>query len=89
MTRSGIVYSPIEIAKEVVNTSKGNEKIEEPTRLLPQEVEREATDEETCEFLQFIKQRSTRFSPEREDPRLSDRCLAWAIVPSPGQEGQN
>ncbi|KAF1863185.1 hypothetical protein Lal_00012495, partial [Lupinus albus] len=65
MTRSGRVYSPVELSKKIINASKGKEKIVETsedrpepevTELFPDKMEREVSEEEACEFLRFIKQ---------------------------------
>ncbi|KAF1893056.1 hypothetical protein Lal_00044186 [Lupinus albus] len=58
MTRSGRVYSPVDLSKKIINASKGKEKIPEPevTELFPEKMEREVSEEEACEFLRFIKQ---------------------------------
>ncbi|KAF1872307.1 hypothetical protein Lal_00003775 [Lupinus albus] len=65
MTRSGRVYSPVDLSKKIINASKGKEKIVETsedrpepevTELFPEKMEREVSEEEACEFLRFIKQ---------------------------------
>ncbi|KAF1854608.1 hypothetical protein Lal_00039325 [Lupinus albus] len=65
MTRSGRVYSPVELSKKIINASKGKEKIVETsedrpepevTELFPEKMDREVSEEEACEFLRFIKQ---------------------------------
>ncbi|KAF1854735.1 hypothetical protein Lal_00033669 [Lupinus albus] len=65
MTRSGRVYSPVNLSKKIINASKGKEKIVETsedrpepevTELFPEKMEREVSEEEACEFLRFIKQ---------------------------------
>ncbi|KAF1863151.1 hypothetical protein Lal_00039339, partial [Lupinus albus] len=65
MTRSGRVYSPVDLSKNIINASKGKEKIvqtsedrpePEVTELFPEKMEREVSEEEACEFLRFIKQ---------------------------------
>ncbi|KAF1881766.1 hypothetical protein Lal_00013180 [Lupinus albus] len=65
MTRSGRVYSLVELSKKIINASKGKEKIVETsedrpepevTELFPKKMEREVSEEEACEFLRFIKQ---------------------------------
>ncbi|XP_019418610.1 PREDICTED: uncharacterized protein LOC109329400 [Lupinus angustifolius] len=65
MTRSERVYSHVEIAKKVVDSSKGKEKVDKSVdtssgaariELPPIEVEREVTDDESYEFLRFIRQ---------------------------------
>ncbi|KAF1870761.1 hypothetical protein Lal_00049028 [Lupinus albus] len=64
MTRSGRVYSPVDLSKKIINASKGKEKIVETsedrpepevTELFPKKIEREVSEEEACEFLRFIK----------------------------------
>ncbi|KAF1878121.1 hypothetical protein Lal_00015107 [Lupinus albus] len=65
MTRSGRVYSPVDLSKKIINASKGKEKIVETsedrpepevTELFPEKMERKVSEEEACEFLRFIKQ---------------------------------
>ncbi|KAF1883557.1 hypothetical protein Lal_00037318 [Lupinus albus] len=65
MTRSGRVYSPVDLSKKIINASKGKEKIVETsedrpepevTEMFPEKMEREVSEEEACEFLRFIKQ---------------------------------
>ncbi|KAF1854774.1 hypothetical protein Lal_00044323, partial [Lupinus albus] len=65
MSRSGRVYSPVDLSKKIINASKGKEKIVETsenrpelevTELFPEKMEREVSEEEACEFLRFIKQ---------------------------------
>ncbi|KAF1863152.1 hypothetical protein Lal_00039340 [Lupinus albus] len=60
MTRSGRVYSPVDLSKKIINASKGKEKIvqtsedrpePEVTELFPEKMEREVSEEEACEFL--------------------------------------
>ncbi|KAF1898641.1 hypothetical protein Lal_00023648 [Lupinus albus] len=65
MTRSGRVYSPCRFIKKDHQCLKGQRKIVETsedrpepevTELFPEKMEREVSEEEACEFLQFIKQ---------------------------------
>ncbi|KAF1866016.1 hypothetical protein Lal_00013696, partial [Lupinus albus] len=65
MTRSGRVYSPVDLSRKIINASKRKEKIVETsedrpkpevTELFPEKMEREVSEEEACEFLRFIKQ---------------------------------
>ncbi|KAF1869198.1 hypothetical protein Lal_00048480 [Lupinus albus] len=65
MTRSGRVYSPVDLSRKIINASKGKEKIVETsedrpeletTELFPEKMERKVSEEEACEFLRFIKQ---------------------------------
>ncbi|KAF1865946.1 hypothetical protein Lal_00041727 [Lupinus albus] len=65
MTRSGRVYSPVDLSKKIINASKGKEKIVETsedrpepevTELFLEKMEREVSEEEACEFLRFLKQ---------------------------------
>ncbi|KAF1878157.1 hypothetical protein Lal_00022735 [Lupinus albus] len=59
MTRSGRVYSPVDLSKKIINASKGKEKIVETsedrpepevTELFPEKMEREVSEEEASSF---------------------------------------